>query len=117
MGFFLYIYPQLIIITSNLTNIMDANYQQFLKEIKGFMKESCIYTDELRTLAWGTDASFYRYIPQIVLRSQDEEELSRIVKTAQKYKLPFTFRAAGTSLSGQTVSDSILIVAGKNWEK
>ena len=39
MGFFLYIYPQLIIITSNLTNIMDANYQQFLKEIKGFMKE------------------------------------------------------------------------------
>ena len=117
MGFFLYIYPQLIIITSNLTNIMDANYQQFLKEIKGFMKESCIYTDELRTLAWGTDASFYRYIPQIVLRSQDEEELSRIVKTAHKYKLPFTFRAAGTSLSGQTVSDSILIVAGKNWEK
>jgi D-lactate dehydrogenase len=31
--------------------------------------------------------------------------------------LPFTFRAAGTSLSGQSCTDSVLIVAGKHWEK
>lgn len=35
---------------------------------------------------------------------------------ASDYHLPVTFRAAGTSLSGQAISDSILIVAGKNWE-
>jgi D-lactate dehydrogenase len=29
--------------------------------------------------------------------------------------VPVTFRAAGTSLSGQAVSDSVLIVAGDNW--
>ena len=34
-----------------------------------------------------------------------------------KHKLPFTFRAAGTSLSGQSCTDSVLIVAGKHWEK
>ena len=35
---------------------------------------------------------------------------------ANRHGLQFTFRAAGTSLSGQSGSDSILIVAGKNWE-
>ena len=88
----------------------------FLKEIKGVLPAERVYTDELRTLAWGTDASFYRLTPQVVIRAKDEEEVAWIVKTASKHGLPFTFRAAGTSLSGQSVSDSILIVAGKNWE-
>ena len=40
-----------------------------------------------------------------------------LLKAADKYQLPVTFRAAGTSLSGQAISDSILIVAGKHWEQ
>ena len=91
-------------------------YKGFLDEIKGLLPSDRVYTDELRTLAWGTDASFYRLTPQVVVRANDEDEVSQIVKVANKHKLPFTFRAAGTSLSGQSVSDSILIVAGKEWE-
>ena len=90
--------------------------RRFLNEIKSILPKDRVYTDELRTLAWGTDASFYRLTPQVVIRAKDEDEVSVIVKTANKFGLPFTFRAAGTSLSGQSVSDSILIVAGKNWE-
>lgn len=90
--------------------------KRFLDEIKSFLPSDSVYTDELRTLAWGTDASFYRLTPQVVIRARDEAEVSTVVKIASKYGLPFTFRAAGTSLSGQSVSDSILIVAGKNWE-
>ena len=96
---------------------MNTAYQAFLADIRQFICKDRIYTDELRTLGWGTDASFYRQIPQIVIRSDGEEELSRIVKTCRKHRLPFTFRAAGTSLSGQSCSDSILLVAGKHWEK
>ena len=91
--------------------------RQFLSEIRQFLPSDRIYTDELRTLGWGTDASFYRQIPKVVIRSDGEEEISKIVKACQKYKLPFTFRAAGTSLSGQSCTDSVLIVAGKHWEK
>ena len=40
-----------------------------------------------------------------------------LLKATDKYQLPVTFRAAGTSLSGQAISDSILIVAGKHWEQ
>ena len=90
--------------------------KRFLNDIKGILPGDRVYTDELRTLAWGTDASFYRLTPQVVIRAKDESEVAAIVKLASKYGLPFTFRAAGTSLSGQSVSDSILIVAGKNWE-
>ena len=99
---------------------MDINsqvYTDFLSELKQFVPSDRIYTDELRTLGWGTDASFYRQIPKVVIRSDGEEEISKIVKACKKYKLPFTFRAAGTSLSGQSCTDSVLIVAGKHWEK
>ena len=91
--------------------------KQFLETLRQFIPSDRIYTDELRTLGWGTDASFYRQIPKVVIRSDGEEEISKIVRVCQQFKLPFTFRAAGTSLSGQSCTDSVLIVAGKHWEK
>lgn len=96
---------------------MNESYQSYLKEILTFIPNDRVYTDDLRRLAWGTDASFYRMIPQIVVRSKTEEEVSRLVSTADRLGLPVTFRAAGTSLCGQSLSDSIMIVAGKNWER
>ena len=90
---------------------------QFLSELRQIVAADRIYTDELRRLGWGTDASFYRQIPQVVIRSDGEEEISKIVQLCKKHKLSFTFRAAGTSLSGQSCTDSVLIVAGKHWEK
>ena len=95
---------------------MEA-YKAFLHEISGFIPKERVYTDDLRLLTCGTDAGFYRMIPQIVIRTDGEEEVSRLLALADKHVLPVTFRAAGTSLSGQSISDSILLVAGKHWEK
>ncbi len=95
---------------------MDLSYKQYIDDIKSIVEKERIYTDDLRCLAWGTDAGFYRKIPQIVIRSKNEQEVSQLLATASRHKLPVTFRAAGTSLSGQAISDSILIVAGKHWE-
>ena len=96
--------------------ITNQVYTNFVSELKKMVSADRIYTDELRTLGWGTDASFYRMIPKVVVRSDTEQEVSQIVKLCSKHKLPFTFRAAGTSLSGQSCTDSVLIVAGKHWE-
>ena len=96
---------------------MNTKYVSFLKEIRSFVPEERIYTDELRRLAWGSDAGFYRLIPQIIIRSDSEKEISQLLALAKAKHLPVTFRAAGTSLSGQAISNSILIVAGKHWEK
>lgn len=95
---------------------IEAKYQAFVNELKKFVDPKRIYTDELRRLAWGTDAGFYRLTPQVVVRSQSPHEVSQILTLADRHDLPVTFRAAGTSLSGQAISDSILVVAGKFWE-
>lgn len=95
----------------------QRNYDKFLKEASSFIPKDRLFTDELRRLAWGTDAGFYRMIPKVVVQSKSEEEVSKLLAIATNYNLPVTFRAAGTSLSGQTISDSIIIVAAKNWEK
>ena len=71
----------------------------------------------IERLAWGTDAGFYRLIPQEVLHPATEAEVQTILARARKEKKHITFRAAGTSLSGQAISDSLLVVCGKKWEQ
>ena len=58
----------------------QRQYDEFLAEIRQFVASDRIYTDELRTLGWGTDASFYRQIPKVVIRSDGEEEISLILR-------------------------------------
>ena len=96
---------------------MENQYKNFVRRIGQFVDKSRIYTDELRRFAWGTDAGFYRLTPQVVVRAKNEAEVSQLLAIASEMHLPVTFRAAGTSLSGQAISDSILVVAGKHWER
>ena len=118
---YMYVTNQSINYMTTSTNTTSTRNPQvfadFLAEIKKFVPSDRIYTDELRTLGWGTDASFYRQIPKVVVRSEGEEQMAKIIRACNQFHLPFTFRAAGTSLSGQSVSDSVLIVAGKHWER
>ena len=96
---------------------MKSAYREFVERIERFIPSDRVYTDELRRFAWGTDAGFYRLTPQVVVRAKDENEVAQLLKEASALHLPVTFRAAGTSLSGQSISDSILVVAGKHWER
>ncbi|WP_079433306.1 FAD-binding and (Fe-S)-binding domain-containing protein [Zoogloea sp. LCSB751] len=72
-----------------------------------------VITDELRRLAYGTDGSFYRLIPEVVAVVNDEAEVRDVVDLARHYGRPVTFRAAGTSLCGQAVTDGVLVLLGE----
>lgn len=98
-------------------NTLTGNYKKFYNDIKSEIETSRLYIDSTRNLAYGTDAGFYRLIPKIIIRAMDENEVQKALLLANKYNLPVTFRAAGTSLAGQAITDSILIIAGKHWEK
>ena len=50
--------------------------------------ESRLITDPLRTLAYGTDASFYRLIPQIVVRVETKQEVIDLIRMAGSQRLP-----------------------------
>lgn len=76
-----------------------------------------IYTDPLMTYAWSGDASSYRLIPAVVVFVNTEDEVRAVFRAARQEGLPVTFRAAGTSLSGQAVTDGVLAVLGDGWRK
>ncbi len=96
---------------------MKNTYSEFYKELAKQIDRKRIFQDPLYTHAFGADASLYRLIPQIVVKTENENEVSFILKTASKHGIPVTFRAAGTSLSGQAVSDSVLLLVGDKWKK
>ncbi len=99
-----------------MNHMSPAKYSKFYEELKPIIPESRLITDPLRTLAYGTDASFYRLIPRIVIKADTEKEVALILKTADRHDIPITFRAAGTSLCGQAISDSVLVIAGSSWK-
>ena len=72
-----------------------------------------VITDKLRLLAYGTDASFYRLTPEVVAVVESEQEVQTLLQAARAHDKPVTFRAAGTSLSGQAVTDSVLALIGE----
>lgn len=77
------------------------------------LPEKQVVTDPLRRLAYGTDASFYRMVPEVVAVVESEAEVQTVLRAARETGRPVTFRAAGTSLSGQSVSDSVLMLIGE----
>ncbi len=87
----------------------------FLRDAEQLIPADRRFDDPLSTLAFGTDASFYRLIPKLVIRVESEDEVVALLQLAQRDHVPVTFRAAGTSLSGQAIGDSVLIVLGDNW--
>lgn len=90
-------------------------YQDFTDKLADFLPKKRIITSYAKRLAYGVDASFYRLVPKLVLMLDTEEEVIKVLKQAAIAKLAVTFRAAGTSLSGQAQSDSILILLTTNW--
>ncbi|MCK5732203.1 MAG: FAD-binding oxidoreductase, partial [Tenericutes bacterium] len=90
-------------------------YKKLAIEFAKKIPKEKIYTDELNRLAYGTDASFYRLIPEIVVKVKSTEEVQFVITKCNEMKVPVTFRAAGTSLSGQAISDSVLMVTERDW--
>lgn len=70
--------------------------------------------DRLRTslvdrLARSSDASLYRLVPKAVLRPRDLDEVRHVLAFASEHGRHLTLRGGGTSLSGQTISDDLLV--------
>ncbi len=96
--------------------MLSGKYKQLYLQLRLIIDSKRIFHDPLHNLAFGTDASFYRLIPKMVIKAKNEQEVSLILKESAKLAIPVTFRAAGTSLSGQAISDSVLVIAGNHWK-
>ena len=95
-----------------MNGVSDAALQD---EFETVIPRGRLISDPLRRLAYGSDASFYRLVPRLVVVVESEAEVREVLAVCRRRQLPVTFRAAGTSLSGQAVTDSVLVVLGDGW--
>ena len=96
--------------------MIHGEYKSFYEALLPIIPKERMFHDALSTLAYGTDASFYRLIPKLVIRARNEQEITAILQQADRQGIPVTFRAAGTSLSGQALSDSVLVIVSHGWQ-
>ena len=95
---------------------LQAAVERLVRRLKGQIA-GAMHTDPLMTYAWSGDASSYRLIPAAVVFINSEDDVRAVMAAARAEHLPITFRAAGTSLSGQAVTDGVLAVLGDGWRK
>ncbi len=95
--------------------MLTGKYLDLYNRLRRKIPTERIFYDSLRTLAYGTDASFYRLIPRLVVKIKNETELSETLGTCWELGVPVTFRGSGTSLSGQAITDSVLIKIDNSW--
>lgn len=74
--------------------------QHILNEMEAIIEKERILTNLQDRYSYSYDASFGEYLPDVVVQPNDAEEISKLVKLANKYLIPVYPRGSATSLSG-----------------
>ncbi|NKF50124.1 FAD-binding oxidoreductase [Shewanella sp. WXL01] len=91
---------------------MSINYQTVMDELVVVLGKDAVSNDPVRRFAWSTDASYFRIVPEIVVHADNVEQVKQTLTIARNHQAPVTYRAAGTSLSGQAIGEGILLILG-----
>ncbi len=74
-----------------------------------------IRTRLIDLVSFAADAGFYYLRPKAVVNPVSEQEIKALFNFSHQHTIPLTFRTAGTSLSGQSITDGILVDLSKFW--
>jgi D-lactate dehydrogenase len=85
------------------------------EDLMVILGEDQVHSRVIDLIRYATDASPYRMFPKVVVSPRTVEEVSSIFAYARKKGISVTIRSAGSSLSGQSQGDGILIDARKHW--
>ncbi|MCJ1676037.1 FAD-binding oxidoreductase [Streptomyces sp. APSN-46.1] len=83
-----------------------------LTELLGAEKVLWQVSDLVR---YASDASPYRFVPQVVVIAEDIDDISAVLSYAHGRQREVVFRAAGTSLNGQAQGEDILVDVRRHW--
>jgi len=97
--------------------LMDINYlcRLTLRSLKSRLPKYSVFSDLIHRYAYARDAGFYRLLPQLVIKAKTTDDISEIFRYASKANRSVVFRAGGTSLSGQAISDDMLVEVKQGW--
>src|SRR3974390_2325065 len=74
-----------------------------------------VLTRPIDLVRFATDASPYRLFPKVVVIAHNAGDVHKVLEYARQRHESVTFRAAGTSLSGQAQGDGILVDVRRHW--
>lgn len=88
--------------------------KEFLEKI---LPANRVRTRYIDLVSYASDAGFYYLLPKAVVHPVSEEEVVALFALSHQHKMPLVFRAGGTSLSGQSITDGILVDLSQHWKK
>jgi D-lactate dehydrogenase len=97
---------------SSPLTLLDA-----IEALQRVISSERVLTSTITRYAFANDAGPYLLIPQAVIQPQCEREIQEVFRIASEFKVPVVFRAGGTSLSGQSVTDGWLVDIGRYWRE
>ncbi|NML42012.1 FAD-binding oxidoreductase [Chitinophaga sp. G-6-1-13] len=86
-------------------------------ELKKILPDNRIKSRYIDLISYASDAGFYHLVPQAVVQPIGEAEIVALFRFSQQYRIPLVFRTGGTSLSGQSITDGILVDLSQYWNK
>ena len=75
-----------------------------------------LHTDPLHRIAYATDASAYREVPQGVAFPENEQDILALIDYAKEHHTCLIPRAGGTSIAGQVVGNGIVVDISKHFK-
>lgn len=98
-----------------MTTAIAAGSPALRERLDAILPRERVLTRPLDLAAWASDASFYRPVPRAVVLAADVGEVRALFALSHETGIPLTFRTSGTSLSGQAVTDGILVEVKRYW--
>jgi D-lactate dehydrogenase len=99
-----------------VSNIHAVQELSLNKELRVIIPEDRIRDRYIDLVSFASDAGFYYLLPKAVVQPVDEKEIIALFKFSRDLKIPLVFRTGGTSLSGQSVTDGILVDLSQFWK-
>ncbi len=88
-----------------------------LAELSKILPKERMLSRAIDRYAFASDASHFYLVPKVVVQPIDILEIQNLMLFAARENVSLTFRTGGTSLSGQSVTDSILVDLSRFWRK
>jgi D-lactate dehydrogenase len=86
------------------------------QDLRRTLGENTVITERaIDRLAAAHDASHYLQVPQVVVTPSCVEDIARLFAVSHRSGVPITFRSGGTSLSGQGITNGILVDSRKQF--
>jgi D-lactate dehydrogenase len=96
-------------------SLVNGTPNDLKDDLVALLGKQNVFHRAIDLVRYASDASPYRLIPQVVVLPRTTDDIVKLFRFCRENGRHATFRAGGTSLNGQSLSDDILIDVRRHW--